>query len=574
MKHPSYAFAFFVFALPSCILPSPEQERLRMAALEAGAETASVTVSAESRHAISPYIFGGNWLKPGLIRDSGYTINRWGGNRSSKYNWKKDLDSAGNDWFYINGGGGHEGTAEAKKGYAKWIQGTLDAGAEVNFTIPTGPWLANVPDACSFPKSFESSQEKFDRSCGNGKTADGKGKIWGNDPEKTMTKNSPDLQRELVSNIKKLFGAKVKFISLDNEPGLWHETHRDTVPKGISADDLVAMNVAYASAVKSVDPAFQVIGWSAWGVLELAGSNVDYTPPGEDGYKRYDNWGSKENETAQKFAEVKKHGGQSQMVYYLEQMKAAEKKAGRRLIDAIDFHLYPETYASDAKGNNVRLSENLKFEPGVAEKQVDAVREWWDPEYVNRASWTAAGDNKKIFWDPWHPVVPALKKIIAEHYPGTKLCLNEYDTGSRDYFHGALIRVLVLGTFMREDLFMAQSWYGPQGYMELAYKLFRNYDDKGGHVGGKFVETTSDKPDLVTFAARDGKKTYLLLVNKSQSARFTTNIRLPIAAKTVQTYTLAERLGQRIKEEDPANVGGNAFTVRMAPFSASLVVID
>jgi hypothetical protein len=71
--------------------------------LSKGSEPVTVKLSAEVGHPISPYIFGSNHMKPDTIRDVGCTVNRWGGNRSSKYNWKRDVDNAGSDWFYMNG---------------------------------------------------------------------------------------------------------------------------------------------------------------------------------------------------------------------------------------------------------------------------------------------------------------------------------------------------------------------------------------------------------------------------------------------------------------------------------------
>ena len=34
----------------------------------------------------------------------GIPITRWGGNPSTRYNWKLGVDSAGNDWFFKNRG--------------------------------------------------------------------------------------------------------------------------------------------------------------------------------------------------------------------------------------------------------------------------------------------------------------------------------------------------------------------------------------------------------------------------------------------------------------------------------------
>jgi Glycoside hydrolase family 44 len=560
----------------SCILPSPQQEKARQALLSKGSEPVTVKLSAEVGHPISPYIVGSNHMKPDMIRDLGCTVNRWGGNRSSKYNWKRDIDSAGSDWFYMNGHSVSEGTPEEKKGYYKFIKETRDAGADVNFTIPIGPWVAKPGGKCSFPLSQYSGQNKSDSGCGDGLLVGGKDKLWGNDPNISMTPNSVDLQRGLVENIKKSFGGAankgVRFFSLDNEPGLWSGTHRDTVPKGISAEELVELNIKYAAMIKEVDPAAQVIGFSAWGVIELAGSNADFTPPGPDGYKRY----TKFKDGEEKFAEKKKHDGQSQLVYYLRQMKAAEQKYGKRLIDVIDVHWYPEIYGRDKKGDKKRLQDNLPYDQGLADQQFDAIREWFDPTFSNPDSWTANDENKYIMWAPFHPVIAGLKKVIEENYPGTKLAINEYDTGSRDAYHGALIRAAVLGIFMQEDLYMGQNWY--QGddshYLYFAQKLYGNYDGKGSRVGGNFVKSESSNKELLSYAAVDKGRTFVVLINRSHTARFQTTVKMTRATRSFRTYTLSEKVGLRLKESDAQATAGSDVAVNVSPYSAMLVVAE
>jgi hypothetical protein len=563
--------------MTTCILPSPEQERARQALLSKGSEPVTVKLSSQVGHPISPYILGSNHMKPDSIRDLGCTINRWGGNRSSKYNWKRDTDSAGKDWFFLNESHASEGTPEEKKRYYKFIKETRDAGADVNFTIPIGPWVAKADAKCSFPISRFAGQNKSEGGCGDGILDGGKEKVWGNDPNIANVANSVEFERGLVENIKRLFGGAaskggVKFFSLDNEPGLWIDTHHDVVPKGISAEELADLNIKYAAMIKEVDPAAKVIGFSAWGVIELALSNTDQTPPGPDGYKRY----QKFKDGEEKWSEKKKHDGQSQLVYYLRQMKAAEQKYGKRLIDVVDVHWYPEIYGRDKKGDKKRLQENMPYEQSLADQQFDAIREWYDPEFTNPDSWVANDENKYIMWVPFHPVIAGLKKVIEENYPGTKLAINEYDTGSRDYFHGALIRAAVLGIFMQEDLYMAQNWY--QGddshYLYYAQKMYGNYDGNGSHVGGNFVKSESSNKELLSFAAVDKGKTFVVLINKSHTSRFQTTIKLTKAAKSYRTYTLSEKGAMGLKESDVLAATGTDIALAMSPYTATLVVAE
>ena len=121
----------------------------------AAAEPAVVTLDAKPGHEISPLMFGSNFMSPESIKATGTTINRWGGNTTSMYNWKNDLDNKGNDWFFLDDFSKPDGTPETEKNYYKFIKDTLAAGAAVNFTIPIGPYIAKAHPSggryCSFP---------------------------------------------------------------------------------------------------------------------------------------------------------------------------------------------------------------------------------------------------------------------------------------------------------------------------------------------------------------------------------------------------------------------------------------
>jgi len=59
----------------------------------------NVTVDALSnRHAISSYVYGGAYPQDATtITDSGLSVVRWGGNATSRYNWKLFTYNAAND---------------------------------------------------------------------------------------------------------------------------------------------------------------------------------------------------------------------------------------------------------------------------------------------------------------------------------------------------------------------------------------------------------------------------------------------------------------------------------------------
>jgi hypothetical protein len=548
-------------------------------------DAVTVTLDAKPSHEISPYIFGSNYASASVIKGAGITIQRWGGNATSKYNWQGDLSSAGNDWFFLNTYSKPAGTPETEKDYYKYIKDALDAGAQVNFTIPIQSWIAKPhPDKggryCSFPLKLYPEQEKNDgQGCGNGMLPGGKEAIWDNDASLAMVPNSPDFQRGLIENIKKLFGGAagkgVKFYTLDNEPGIWNSTHRDTQAKGLSSEELANLTEKYADMIKSVDPAAKVIGFAAWGVMDLAGSNFDYMS-GPEGYKHCNQFKNDD----ERWSERKKHGGKSQLEYLLTRLKEAEQKHGKRLVDAIDIHWYPELWGKDSKGENRRLCDSFPYDPVLAKKQFDAIREYYDSTYKPDAgagveSWTANSGNKEKLWDPYHPVIPALKKILNDNYPGTKLAIDEYASGDHEYYLGALLRAALLGVFMQEDLYMAESWYqvDAKKYQFYAQRLYGNYDGKGARVRGRFVKSSSSSPDLLSYAARDGDRWYLVLVNKNEKRGAQTSVKLPGPVTETQSYLLSEPVGLRLVESPKRKASGSDVKIDVPPFSATLVVV-
>ena len=55
-----------------------------------------------NRHPISPLIFGVNFGDPVRMSVVPYTLNRWGGNSTTRYNWKVDVNNTASDWFFMN----------------------------------------------------------------------------------------------------------------------------------------------------------------------------------------------------------------------------------------------------------------------------------------------------------------------------------------------------------------------------------------------------------------------------------------------------------------------------------------
>jgi hypothetical protein len=71
---------------------NPQVENLVIDQSTSAPATTNVNVTIDAltnRHSISTYVYGGAYPKDGpTISDSGLTVVRWGGNATSRYNWK------------------------------------------------------------------------------------------------------------------------------------------------------------------------------------------------------------------------------------------------------------------------------------------------------------------------------------------------------------------------------------------------------------------------------------------------------------------------------------------------------
>ncbi|MFO1496667.1 MAG: hypothetical protein U1F26_18650, partial [Lysobacterales bacterium] len=73
--------------------------------LEAGAPPAAALVTLDlngPRRPINPLIYGVNFGSDAQHADLRYPTRRWGGNRTSRYNWQFDVDNTANDYFFQN----------------------------------------------------------------------------------------------------------------------------------------------------------------------------------------------------------------------------------------------------------------------------------------------------------------------------------------------------------------------------------------------------------------------------------------------------------------------------------------
>src|SRR5438270_4024215 len=61
----------------------------------------SVSVDANlNRHPINPHIYGLSFASTSDLAATNFTMNRYGGNSSTRYNWLLNSDNRGSDWYF------------------------------------------------------------------------------------------------------------------------------------------------------------------------------------------------------------------------------------------------------------------------------------------------------------------------------------------------------------------------------------------------------------------------------------------------------------------------------------------
>jgi len=212
---------------------------------------------------------------------------------------------------------------------------------------------------------------------------------------------------------------------------------------------------------------------------------------------------------------------------FLGEMKARSAAAGKRLIDVLAIHWYPED-----KGDT-RINDGTLMNGGTAkdiEARLQAPRSLWDTAYLENSWVTGMTGNKPVY------ILARTLKSIDTTWPGTRLALTEYNYGGENHWSGALAQADVLGVFGKLDLEAANVHATFSGHLEAAFRLYRNFDGKGNGFGDTYV--AADNPDSTvfsTYASLDSKNPKLLhvvAINKSASAK---SLTLALSGKAWQS---------------------------------------
>ena len=518
----------------------------------------NLTVDALSnRHTISSYVYGGAYPQDTpTITDSGLTVVRWGGNSTSRYNWKLFTYNAANDYFFEDFNYSEIGDTDS----SKFITDVKNAGSHPLMTMVMLPWVAQSAENgsnghWSFSVAKYGAQcavDPFNTDAGDGLKTDCSTTLTANPNDANVplldqpgTNDPPGsvYRNQWAAALASAFGTAPHFYNMDNEIDIWGGTHRDVHPAPTAYNEMRDTFVTEARALKSWDRRAIRLGpvsccwWFYWN--------------GADGNDK----GA--------------HAGVDLLPWWLNEVYWEDKVAGQRSVDVFDLHAYPDSPDTSTWTQ--------------AQKQALAARiyrDYWDPTYVSESGsinqmWaTFLQPNKTI---PFR--IPRVRAMANMIYPGTPVSFTEWSAafaGESD-FSTALGDADAYGILGRERMYLASRWTAPSPTNPnyLALKLFTNYDGQHhGFATTSVADTNNGDPDLFSsYAALNstGKTLTVLVLNKDPSntvqAQFTTNGFTP---SRVTSYTLASTNPTKIVA---SKTTAWSATQTFAPYTSTLLVV-
>jgi hypothetical protein len=520
--------------------------------LAAGERTMAVTIgvdaAADSRP-ISPLIYGLNWATPEQMADLRATVNRRGGNATTRYNWQQNADNRASDWFFESLGGSDSGVPGADAD--AFVEATRAGGGEPIITIPTIGWAAklgpNRERLASFSVAKYGPQQRTDpyfSDAGNGVRPDG-ALVTGNDPNDANMVVDSTFQRGWVEHLVTRWGGAahggVRLYCLDNEPSIWFATHRDVCPTGTRMEEMRDRIIDYAARIREADPAALLIGPEEWGWNGYIFSGYDQQ------YMGAHDW-----QTPDRAA----HDDADYLPWLLGELRRHDESAGTRSLDVFSVHFYPQGgETNDDVSPQMQLLRNR------------STRALWDPSYVDQ-SWIRNAVR----------LIPRMRQWSDENYPGLKLAITEYNWGVNGHINGATAQADVLGLFGREGLYLATWWASPNPATPAykAFKLYRNYDGAGGEFGDTSVRATAPNPDEVSAFASvrssDGALT-VMVINKTLSGKAALRLSLANFAAAGPAAVWQLTAANRIARLDDVPAEGGEIAATLPKQSITLFVV-
>ena len=522
--------------------------------------TTNVNVAVDvlnNRHAISPYVYGGAYPQDApTITDSGLSVIRWGGNSTSRYNWKLFTYNAANDYYFEDFNNSEIGDADS----IKFITDVKNAGSHPLMTMVMLPWVAQSAENGS-NGHWSFSVAKYGAQCSVDPYNTDAGDGLKTDCSTTLTANPNDANVPLLDQpgtndppgsvyrnqwaaaLATAFGTAPHFYNMDNEIDIWGGTHRDVHPSPTAYNEMRDTFVTEARNLKGWDPKAIRLGpvsccwWYYWN-----GAN-----------------------NSDKGA----HAGVDLLPWWLNEVYWEDKVAGVRSVDVLDVHAYPD----GPDTSTWTLAQDQALTARI-------YRDYWDPTYVSESG--SINQNWATFLQPNKTIpfrIPRVRATANMIYPGTPISFTEWSAsfaGESD-FSTAIGDADAYGILGRERVYLASRWVAPlpTNPNYLALKLFTNFDGQHHKFATTSISATNNgDPDLFSsYAALSptGSALTILVLNKDPAntvqAQFAMNGFTP---KQVTAYTLASTNPTQIVASKTTSWSS---TITFAPYTATLLVV-
>jgi hypothetical protein len=492
---------------------------------------------------------------------------RWGGDGTSRYNYKTNVTNAASDYYFENftGEGGMFPNPSGSSNYGDFITANSTLGTKALMTVPVLGWVSNATaGVCSFPESTIPGQASYNTAgCGNGTYPDGTQgctqmtgcPIAGTDttPAITSIADPPPAPPAAgaatlawaqgtwaggwVNSIVGAYGPGnpasgtgkgVAIWDLDNEPAWWDAVHRDVHPKPSTYDEVTEGGIGTALAIKTADPTAQVSG----PVIDFWYNYFYSKQDIENGWGNgpcYEPWDHPADRTA--------HGGVPMIEYYLQQFKDAEATYGMRLLDYVDIHGYFGSDYPAGSSNGVGLT--TAGDSVEQQVRLNSTRALWDPTYTDpnypQPNYATDANYTTNCNTPLQApqAIPMMESWVANDYPGTKTAIDEYNFGGLESINGALAQADALGIFGKYGLDLATLWpttnYAQQVPGNMAFAIYRNYDGAKSTFGDMALASTSaNQGQLSVYAAlRTSDQAVTVVVINKTFGTLTSTLSLP-----------------------------------------------
>ena len=492
----------------------------------------SFTVSSnDSLKSISPYIYGTNQLLGG---GENWSSHRLGGNRLTGYNWENNASNAGKDYYHYSDNYlvQAEGIPDDSSNVPGIVTTTfhnqsLQLGAYSLITLQMAGYVSKDKNG-AVTEAETAPSPRWD------KVKFQKGSPFNLKPDISDTNVYMD---EYINFLVNRYGKAdsptgIKGYAMDNEPTLWSENHPRIHPVKITCNEIIARTISLAGAVKDVDHYAEIFGPALYGF---------------NAYTTFQN--------AVDWNTVRSGKGYSWFIdYYLDKMKEAENTSGKRLLDILDVHWYPE-----AMGDN-RITDNNANTNADKLARVQAPRTLWDKNYKEK-SWITQSGTKLL------PLIPSLINSINKYYPGTKLGFTEFSYGGENDITGAIAVDDVLGIFGKYGIYFGSFWKvnNSSNYVSAAYKMYRNYDGNNSTFGNYYIPSqTSDSINCSIYSSinKEENEIHLIIINKNFNDNITGNFKISSPKDIISGRVwILDKNSTVIKEISPVDsISNNSFS--------------